>query len=304
MSSFFFISGYTTSVKGKPFKNFILDKAFGLLIPVIGANILFMLTSASLNYTMVGKILNNPIPWQQLWTHINALILRGEVTTLGSATWFLMVLFEAAVLVKVQTWLCCQFMGKLKINAKHLCLALSMSSILQMLVGYKLYAWKYQMSYWADLSLNGQFYFSTGMTFKEYNIFEKSSNIITTMAALFAEYYFTHIHWYPMNWPTRTFSENPVCNIVEALSGNYLLFLVSNHLKISSTLKSALLFTGNNSINVMLFHFMGMKFSYILFYVFKILQREQLYQFVPPNKNKVLALVMQVEKFPNSNKYA
>jgi fucose 4-O-acetylase-like acetyltransferase len=241
--------------------------------------------NASLTQTRFGKFLPTPIPYNDLLPAIKIFLMYGYGAEFGGATWFLCVLFEATVLIKIVFTLCQMVARKIHVRNLETWL-LVVSSILLWLFGYQLYAAKQPIyHYWLDLCLNAQFYFVLGLLFKKYSLFEKSKMLIFTPIALLGMVYFAWVSWIMMNWPTRTFASNPLHDVFSSLSGIYLTYVLSALLVRMKFLKETLIYLGKRSLAVLAFHFLGMKVSYFLFYYLHILPYEQLKQFVPPGGN-------------------
>jgi fucose 4-O-acetylase-like acetyltransferase len=283
--AFFFISGFTTSIEKESITGFIVKKFRTIMIPFFSINFFFLVLTAILTDTRIGKFLNNPIHFGGMLPLVKNMFMYGSGTEFGGATWFLYVLFEATVLVKI-VFTVCQQVAK-KTPEKNLeTWLLAASSILLWLLGYYLYATKQPVfNYSLDLCLNAQLYFVLGLFFRKYTLFEKSKKIIFVPVALFGMYYFSNVSWIMMNWPTRAFAPNPLHDVFSALSGIYLIYVLSTLFLGIKYVREALIYLGTRSLVVLAFHFLGMKLSYFIFYTLKILPYEQLKQFVPPGNN-------------------
>ncbi len=309
--AFFFISGFTTTFDKESIKAFALKRIRSLMIPFFSINIIFFVLNVILTGTKLSKFLTDPLHIQVLLNSISNLFLHGAGPVFGGATWFLLVLFEASILVKILFTFCKKFFRRIPVKEIEVW-SLFAVSILLLLWGYYLYSIKSYSNYALDLCLNAQFYIVLGLLFRRFSLFEKFNKIIFIMAAVFAMYYFSKIHWAPMNWPTRDFSTNPLNNILSSLAGIYLTYVLSNLILGAKIIKDAFIYLGMRTLSVLGFHFLGMKVSYFIFYYLRILPHDQLKQFIPPVANNYWPMLtlscilfsLGVERIINRNRFA
>ena len=283
--AFFFISGFTTSIEKESLTGFIVKKFRTIMIPFFSLNLAFLILTAMLTGTRIGKFLPTPLPFDGLLNGIQNMFRYGSGTDFGGATWFLYVLFGSAVLVKIVFILIRQLAVKFPGREIEAWLLLA-ASIVLWLFGYYLYATKQLIfNFSLDLCLNAQLYFVLGLLFKKYSLFEKASKIIFVPLAILGMYYFANVSWIMMNWPTRAFAPNPLHDVLSSLSGIYLLYVLSVIFLRIRFVKDAFIYIGTRSLSILAFHFLGMKVSYFIFYFLKILPYDQVKQFVPPGNN-------------------
>lgn len=111
------------------------------MIPFFSLNLAFLILTAILTGTRIGKFLPTPLPFDGLLSGIQNMFRYGSGTEFGGATWFLYVLFGSAVLVKIVFILIRQLAAKFPGRDLETWFLLA-ASIVLWLFGYYLYATK------------------------------------------------------------------------------------------------------------------------------------------------------------------
>ncbi|MEW5868249.1 MAG: acyltransferase family protein [Chloroflexota bacterium] len=283
--AFFFISGFVTDLEKDPFLKFLWKRFRQLIIPYLSINLLFILFGYLV--TLLGwdrVLLSSPIHTAILPSLLRDLLLRASSIDLGGATWFLIVLFTASILAKLIHSLA----GRLPSSNANLRFWLLFAlSILAIAFGYRLYNTHTTYPLLLDLSFNALFFFSTGILFRRYALFEKSQRLTPVLLpiALILMYYFVKVNWAPMNWPTRAFTPSPIPNVLSSLAGIYLTYLASRILLLNKYTRLTGIYIGMRTLSILVFHFFTMKLVFILFYALKIVPGSQVQQLVPPGGN-------------------
>ena len=104
MSAFFVISGYTFRGEKYSVGAYIRKKFLTILLPAYAVNLVYTVFYWLMQQAGVYALVQTTDPIS-LKDQVLGLFLRYQTTDLGGATWFLLVLFEVEVLIRLYAWL-------------------------------------------------------------------------------------------------------------------------------------------------------------------------------------------------------
>lgn len=275
MAAFFFISGYTTNLKARSFLRTVWTKFLTMILPVVSTFFVGVIILSIANKLGLYSFLFKD-PFIGLQTAIKAFLINGDnyVIWMG-ATWFIIVLFEIVIVHKFIYDIC-------GANYKF---SYCISSILLLIVGYYCVNNGYipQIGMFPiDLMLIGQFYFFLGQIFKHYNILEmkfndSKFNIIYLVITIIIMYF---SKGQTVDYPSRHF-QSIIINVFSAVNGIIFLYLISFYLTKLHKIKNLLIYIGNNTMGIVLFHFMFFNIAYAILIMVKVVPFSYLKNFTP-----------------------
>ena len=279
MPAFFFISGYLEKFDHSSFNTYLKKKFRTLLVPFLSLNILFYLLRYLLGLISLESIFyTDQMKFCQLTINIKNLFAYGYTLDLGGASWFLLSLFLAAITGKAISMLGYRFNRE---DGVRICLSL-------VLYWFALFLHTRRITLpWVnnlDLGLHALFYFIMGFYFKKHQIFQKHINHMYAIPlTIFILYFFSHIRWGGMDWPTRTFTF-PI-NTFTAISGLYLCYLTAKWMDHFAPCRKLGTYVGTRTLSILMFHFMGFRIYYYLMNLLGQLPEAQVRELVLPTPN-------------------
>lgn len=265
MAAFFFISGYTTNYNKRSVPKSIYNDFLTLFLPLA----VFFLGGVGSSYILnkfglYSLFYNEGLPYLGVVDKIRIFFTSGDnyVWWLG-AGWFLIVLLGIRVLHRIIYRLA----GN-QVTWQQTALAIGLSA-----TGYYLIRNQIGLGLWifsADLIFIGQLFFWLGLLLKQSGWVEKVQTkwtIATAGVALCALvlYGFSTIRL-RVDYPSRAFG-NWSTDTLAALNGCLFLLFLSILLVKVPKLKKVLICMGQNSLGIVLLHFMMFKVGYLTFVI-------------------------------------
>ena len=285
IAAFFFISGYTSNLQTETTKRYLYKKIRTLLVPYFSINIFYYLLVFVLGMFSLGKLFY-PTPID-FFLQIKMLFSHLQTADIGGATWFLIVLFEVSVFAKILYSL----VKRLSLKP----LVMLLVSLLALVYAYSLYNKGIYYPYLLDLTLNALFYYVLGFFCKQNNVIEGKIDMKYALPlAICSTFFFTNIIFAGVNWPTRYFS-SLVFDVIASLSGAYILYCLSVAFQKMYFLKKILIYVGQRTLAIFIFHFFVFRFIFALFYLMGICEVNQLSSLVPLNSQHwILITVLSI----------
>lgn len=275
MSAFFVISGYTFRGEQYSVGAYIRKKFLTILLPAYAVNLVYTVFYWLMQRAGVYALVQTTDPIS-LKDRVLGLFLRYQTTDLGGATWFLLVLFEVEVLIRLYAWLA------EKLGTQKVLWVLAAAS------GAASYALKLHntttLPYMLDLALMGCLYFGIGVFLERTNVRQLlfRGRYVLIPVCVILTYYFGHIYFrgrLPMNWPSRNF-KNVFLQLTAAFGPAYLTGLISVGLA-KTRLCNVLSWLGRRTYCVVVFHFAALRLVYAAGVVLGRFPLEQLAQLTP-----------------------
>ncbi len=269
MPAFFLLSGYTYRGGHYTLAAFIRKKIVTILLPAICINVLYIVI-----YSVMGRYpvyacftATEPLRFSKWMT---GLLLHLQTTELGGATWFLFVLFEVQVIVRLLEWMTQKFRCKWG----FLGLVLLAGGC-----GYTLVVKHIVLPYSFDLAFLACFYFAAGLWMARAHVFEQiDRNIMLPFCVIVTifsggGYFFGTL---PMNWPTREFAD-PFIQCLSCFAAFYLVYCAA----VSMRKVRCLQWLGKHTYCVLVTHFAVFKLLFAAGAYTGILPMQQLRQLTP-----------------------
>ena len=280
MAAFLFISGFLCSYKNKDILEYSLKKIYTLIIPFVLSNVGFIALVEIIMRLQKKKYFYVPDNIGFL-KKLYLFFTQNIGVDLAGATWFLLVFFQITMLF---------FLLKKYLIKKNIYYFIF--SLLLFIYGYYLVIiLKKRFQGLFDLAFIGQFYYTIGYMFKEYKVFDKINKrkyIKNSLffLSMFSFYIFNNIFPSYVDFPSRGF-RNPFFEIIASISGIYILFYISKLMENSKIkfIKQEFIRYGENSLSILIFHFLAFRFIFFMGYKLKFFQKEQLSNLVPIFKN-------------------
>ncbi|WP_027218044.1 acyltransferase family protein [Butyrivibrio fibrisolvens] len=285
MAAFFLISGYTSNLSNKSLVNTIVSKFFSLILPYVSVSFISIVFVKILDrlhiYSYIFPV-DYMLPFDQM---IKQLLGYGNIYVqfLG-ALWFLPVLYGAYIINRIALKIANNKYGIIHII---ICLCL-------FLLGYNLVKSPDVENigfFNLDLICIAQFYFCVGIYCKK--IVERIDNtidgqkyiryIIGAVICCSLMYYFGYVNWHGVDYPSRSFG-SAFSDAIKAINGSVFIFLVARFFDsiLPKKIKKGIIYIGNNTLGIMMFHFLWFKLCYCFLYKVKIMTREDVLGVVPP----------------------
>lgn len=268
--AFFFISGYTANFNKDNFAGFLSKKANQLLKPYLIFNFIFFLF-----HYITQKLNVSPFfyadaagPKLNLISIANQLLGFTQTDPLGGATWFLVTLFETTIISYILFHLFNRYFSKSK-------LMLFCLSFILLIFSYRLLYPHFPFTvliYNLDLIPISLFFFVCGFFLQNFQPNLSNKYHLFLLIALSAlSFYFFKVIPSPINFPTRSFG-NMIYVLPSALSGIILLVLISKLIELIpfQAIKSFFIYTGQSTLNILIFHFSVFKLFFILLFLLKL----------------------------------
>lgn len=277
MSAFFIISGYTLNLDKYDLTDFIKHKFKKLMIPFATVNVFFWIIHLFAdkigihNFLFATTFDKNSLIYvfKYFWT-----------IDLGAAMWFLYVLFFSSICLKLIYDLI-----KRKYNTNTNIKLLIAISILFLIYYYLFYSVKEALPYNMDLIPAAMFFITLGMCFKSFGskVNKKIYYAISIICTIFSIYYGFILRNF-IEWSSRSFPSIPIF-LLASISGFILIkniALLVNFIFNKLNKKEIIIsYIGRNSIEVLLYHFLGFKIVYYIFYKAGIISYEQVGSLTP-----------------------
>jgi fucose 4-O-acetylase-like acetyltransferase len=278
--AFFFISGFVYKKSESNLFSILIKRGKQLLFPFITVNLIFL-------GLLIGLKLTHLFPY-----FYNISFNSGDIvflfkrifvnftapTDLGGATWFLTVLFCVSILSHIV------ISFKEKNNIKDWVLLLI--AIILIYAGYSdIVQTKFSM-FSIDLAFVGSFYYIIGHLCSKHNIFKKQIDLaIALPISILIIFFFGKLYFVPMNWPTRSFSDTPVINIITSLAGIYVCYLLSIMTDKIKWLSNSLAYVGRRTLSILMFHFLGFRIFFVIMVILGIKPQSLLLELIPQAGN-------------------
>ncbi len=246
MPAFFVLSGYTYGGKNKTLAGFIKNKVVSLLLPALLINMIYIILLCIMQETGCYNVISTEIK-MSFFERIVGLFTKLQTTEYGGATWFLFVLFEVEVIIKVIETI----LKKIKCDKYILYLIFILGG-----VGCALIEVHTILPYYLDLALVACLYFGIGLFFREKDLVECIDKKVMIPLCLIAVIFFGNYYFkndIPMNWPTRDFS-NIFIQLISCFASIYLVMYLSQ--KITCTkIGIYLQWIGKHTYCILITHF-------------------------------------------------
>jgi fucose 4-O-acetylase-like acetyltransferase len=280
MAAFFFISGYTSKLGERGLIQTWVGKAYSIYLPYFS----FFLITLGLVWLLniVGgysALFKDPFPGfvfslSEFPAH------RIYVNLLG-ATWFLITIFGIYVVQRFVLFLCFERVGTL----------FMLVSVALFLTGYGIMrATIYIPDGFWYLIFIGQFYFSLGYLFSRKSWLNKLEGksiqlLLIVGVNVVLLYIFSHQWPNTVDYPSRSFG-NAFINSIGAMNGIFFLFIVSVILDklVHEKVVSVIVKIGQNTLGILVFHFMFFKVGYATLAVMGIVDWGYVANFTPTHE--------------------
>lgn len=279
MAAFFFISGYTSRLGEKGLLQTAVAKGYSIYIPYVS---FFLLTLAGvwlLNFSGFYPILFKDAYPGVLFSLREFIDHRIHINILG-ATWFLITLFGIYVVQRLILLLC----------SDHAGWGYALISTAVFLTGYGIIRATIFIpdGFWYLIFI-GQFYFSVGYLAAQNRWFAHAPtggrNLVLLLALNVLFFYLFAYRWpNTVDYPSRHFG-NALFNFLAAANGVLFLFLVSSIFDrtLPAKVVSYAVKIGQNTLGILLLHFLFFKVSYALLGVLGICDISYISSFTPPS---------------------
>lgn len=252
MPAFMFLSGYTTRPERHNILSYLWTKCKSILFPYVLWNTIFLIFYSYLGKCKIYLFFDE----DKTFSLIN-FFKYLHTTDLGGATWFLPVIFTASVMYQV-------IFSALKIFSKEK--FAPYISILVGVIGFNICQADMFLPYLFDLSLYTMLYYGLGQLFIKYDVLEaripkRDMTVLCIAAIILFGYYYPKLM---MNWPTRDFV-GLTENIASSICGIYICYRASVMLLDSGIITKILKLLGENTIIVLIFHFLIFKVIFAIF---------------------------------------
>lgn len=290
MSAFFIISGYTIDFEKYDLVDFIKHKFKKLIIPFISINILFWLIHLLISkigfhsflFSVPFDIKSLSYFFKYLWT-----------IDFAAATWFLYILFLSSIILK--------FLYDIlkRKSSKHIYIKMLITTFIFYLLFYILfYSKKEAAAYNLDLVPMAMFFITSGICLAkyEYKINKYFYVIFSLIGTIYSIYYGFTVKSL-IEWSSRSIP-NTLCFFIASFGGfiiikNLALFI--NYIFKKFNKKEKLIsYAGKNSIDILMYHFVGFKIVYVIFYKIGIIAVEQVSSLTPAYTDFWLTLLTSI----------
>lgn len=257
VGAFFWISGFTYKRNERSLISKSIEKIYSLILPMYAAFLLMLSGIWLANKAGLHSYLfeTEYVGW---FRYITDFFKGYNSINLLGATWFLTVLFWIFILEYIadslikEKWcwvrrfisLCMFWLG-------YLCIEFSQAKLLIVII------------------LISQFYFELGRIFNEKELLNKCFRFkgakgICGVISVLIFYAMSNVLHYSMDFASGNFG-TPLKGIVCILNGSILFYLIANVVvKYASKLKNILIYVGQNTMGILLFHFAFFKAAYLL----------------------------------------
>ena len=277
MAAFFYISGYTATVQGRPVFQESIKLTYKLIIPYISINLaglwIFWIFN-KMNILHSISTTQYPAGFQDA---LSAFFVHGTVYCdwLG-AMWFLPVLFGAGILFRVVVRV-----------SKNVPVLLS-TSILLFLAAEKYSRSGAYVNQWVLLAGIAQAFLTMGYCCRKMELKFSQNTVSADRWRILIKTALAGIIWYGLrmlglrhtvDWPSRQF--NGLIDLILPVCGILMTVNVSRFFCRMKHVKNLFTYLGKNSMGIMCFHFMGFKPAYLILVLSGRMQTADLYRLVP-----------------------
>lgn len=288
MAAFFFISGYTTDYDRYNLFEYIKRKFKTLVIPFFSVNTAFF----------IGLIILEKIGYYDIFfsypvsfNSIKELYLYFWTSPLGGATWFLMVLFLSSI--------ACKFMNEI-IGEKYK----QYKEYIKVLISFGLSILSYLLLFYCNISLPyyldmvplAMLFISLGnLASAKYKGIKTIYKYLISITTILVYFWYTIFDYSHVEWVSKTFP-NLFILIMISIGGILLLYYLSMiTIKINNKyLIKTFNYLGQNTIAIVLYHFLAFKIIYIFLYLLNIVPLKQLSKDCLIEKTIVLSTVTTI----------
>lgn len=269
---FFMISGYLFKETNENFVEFTKRKFKSLMVPFV--QIVLVTTLISVIASKNTNIFYN----QEINFNLIYYFLRYFVTSdLAGATWFLPTLFFTNLIFKFIT----DYFIKKQYSNKKVCIYSFILCFILGLWGYTYYNKPEGLSYNFDLSFLASYMFALGFAIKTFkkDVNGTTKSFLLIISILFFIYYNYNLVS-RLDWPSRIFPNIFLLTLI-SFSAFYIISNICikiSRLKLENKL---LCYIGDNSIDVLAYHFLGFRVLFYILYLFNIVGIEQTRSLLP-----------------------
>lgn len=267
---FFLLAGYVESIEEKSMLQIFTKKFVSLIIPYFAVNIIFLLIRVGMNlFNVQGLFYNEIISTNQVFQYVKRILQVQWVSDLGGATWFLFCLFMAFLL------------------AKLVCIVAKKWGIILGVVLYVIPFWlnslKITLPYYIDVACIGAFYILLGNFCKKYNVFDYLTFINWKRWIIIFIVYcalFSSVFHCSLDWASRSYGE-PILSFVSVALAMIILMNLSKSIQVTK-MGEKIKFYGQESLSLMLMHFLIFRMIYLLMVALDIYPIKVLRNLTPP----------------------
>lgn len=290
--AFFFISGFTFSTENKKLQRIFINKAKRLLLPFAFANALFYSFHYGTQKAGISQLFYSPEQDAPLspYSIFNSIASLTGADPLGGATWFLVTLFFVSLFIGLLLVL--PKYVKVKPKVFHFFLITAVLYVISFYFFYMHYP-RSVLVYNLDLLPISASYFLFGYACKEaWSVRRRSLKLLYSAGVLsflvlicFLEFKPT-----PINFPTRSFADWRF-TWIPTFAGITLLFSVSQLLEANKYVRVFLVYLGQRTLPILLFHFVGFKVAFISLSLLQQVEQIEVSMLVPPQGTAYWGLI-------------
>lgn len=276
--SFFILSGILTSLEKHAPLRIIYKKLITIFLPYVFLNTIFFGIQWVLKRSSYYSLFYNGAPSSTLQNIISFLRTLTYRSDLGGPTWFLLVLFEAQIIVVSVRFL----FSKLKLEEDFAIISLGIIGSL----GWFLSKSKLNLPFEIDLGMHACLYFALGWFIQKYEILESRIHALSFLTisiltmVFFGHFYSQSINSVFMNWPTRSFP--PLLpEVLSVFAGFYLCYSAIKRITIFIPGLLHLSTVGKRSFSILVWHFLFFRIVTLFLVLLKFLPTQMLLNTVP-----------------------
>jgi len=269
MPAFFILSGYTYKFNKYKLTEFIRKKFFRILLPAILINVIYIIFYCIVQKCSFYNFISDkePVGFQD---RMLGLSLNLWTTDFGGATWFLFVLFEVQIIIRLFEAV------SQKLHCRWVFGALI---LLTGSMGYFLVRKQKVLPYCLDLAFMACFYFGAGIFMSEKNLLAGIDRNTMLPICMIATIFFGSFYFYgklPMNWPTREFADLFI-QFISCFASFYLVYYAAILLEKVKYLQ----WLGRHTYCLLITHFVAFRLIFAIGAGMGILSLQQMRQLTP-----------------------
>ena len=290
VAAFFFISGYCVNYEKEEFSKFFLNKFKRLIIPFYVFNIVvYFIQFLLVKMNWYELFYSAPFQRESLLNFIK----YNWIFDLSGATWFLPILFMALISSKL-----IYDVIKLKIDLKKMkfdisYLHVAICFILFIAAYFLFYVGKENLAYNMDLIFIGLLFVSIGLLYK--HLTPKMNSIKANIIKIITIILYIILVIYDLQQidiVERILPSIPIL-LIYIFGGIFILEYISKLIS-KSKKKNILIYLGKNTLDIMLYHFIGFRFAFCLLYKLNIIEKSAIQSLVPVYRDFWLTLLTAV----------
>jgi fucose 4-O-acetylase-like acetyltransferase len=232
VAGFMTLSGYTTSNREK-YTIFIGRKVLSLVVPFLLINVIFIGIAHFINKQVKQDAFISIPSIQDFLINLNTVDIAG-------ATWFLVVLFYATIIVG----------GIVRFAKSNF--ALNIILIVSLVLAIVVQEFDIRYTRHLDLTALATFFLLLGNFVKRYKLLPKHFSLgIGHLVSVFVIIFSVKIYYLGMDWPSRTF--NLPANLLTVCSGMYLAYAIALIATKNKTTSNILQTIGRRTIPILFF---------------------------------------------------